>query len=109
MQCSRPASEDVPIGHMEQVVMFGFLKVPGMQEQLFDPTGEVENGEQGAQADIWESLYVFSGDKLQDLLSLSFQFHSDPEGQLHAVPLFIASEPVGHSWHRRDPSELINP
>ena len=59
MHFSESASEDVPIGHMEQVVMLLFLKVPGMQEQLLDPTGELENGEQGAQADIWESLYVF--------------------------------------------------
>ena len=59
MHFSESASEDVPIGHMEQVVMFGFLKVPGMQEQLLDPTGELENAEQRAQADIWESLYVF--------------------------------------------------
>ena len=59
MHFSESASEDVPIGHMEQVVMLWFLKVPGMQEQLSDPTVEYENGEQGAQADIWESLYVF--------------------------------------------------
>ena len=59
MHFSESASEDVPIGHMEQVVMLWFLNVPGIQEQLLDPTGELENGEQGAQADIWESLYVF--------------------------------------------------
>ena len=56
MHLSELASDDVPVGHMEHEDMLGFLKVPGIQEQLSDPTVEVDNSEQGVQADIWESL-----------------------------------------------------
>ena len=51
MQCSDPASEVVPVGHIEHFVMLGVLKVPGTQEQLSDPTVDVENVVQGVQAE----------------------------------------------------------
>lgn len=58
MQCSDPASEVVPVGHIEHFVMLGLLNVPGIQEQLSDPAVEVENSVQGVQAEPWWFLYV---------------------------------------------------
>ena len=58
MQCLEPTSEVVPIGQIEHSIMLGLLNVPGIQEQLSDPTVDVEYSVQGVQAEPWWFLYV---------------------------------------------------
>ena len=65
MQCPDPASEVVPLGQMEHNIIWEFLYVSAIQEQLLEPEMEVERCGQGTQVSISEVLYVFDGHKVQ--------------------------------------------
>ena len=109
MQCSDPASEVVPVGHIEHFVMLGFLNVPGIQEQLSDPAVDVENVVQGVQVEVCWFLYVCAGQRLHEALVLLVQVQAIPVGQVQIVLFSIAFDPNGHLRHWRAPSILAEP
>ena len=106
MQCSDPASEVVPVGHIEHFVMVGLLNVPGIQEQLSDPAVDVENVVQGVQVKVCWFLYVRVGQRLHEALVLLLQVQTIPVGQVQIVLFSTALDPNGHATHWGAPSWL---
>ena len=86
--------------------MVGVLNVPGIQEQLSDPAVDVENLEQGVQAEPWWFLYVCGGHKMHEALVLLLQVHAIPVGQVQIVLFSTALDPNGHATHWGVPSWL---